>query len=140
MQFDSGDTARDFILAGNATVTLVSGKTGTRFTYRVRSPEKIENLHFVSVLTGSSNENDYSYLGTIFSAKEFAHGKKSKIGKDATSARAWAWAWNYLSKGQLPPNCEVWHDGRCGRCGRKLTTPESVAKGLGPECSKKVEK
>lgn len=140
MQFTSGQDAKDFILAGNATVTLVSGKTGTRFTYRVRSPEKIENLHFVSVLTGSDNDKDYSYLGTIFSGVTWGHGKKSKIGKEATSAKAWAWAWSYLAKGELPPNCEVWHDGCCGRCGRRLTTPESVARGLGPECSKKVGK
>jgi hypothetical protein len=29
---------------------------------------------------------------------------------------------------------EVWHEGRCGRCGRALTVPESVERGIGPEC------
>lgn len=33
---------------------------------------------------------------------------------------------------------EVWHEGSCGRCGRKLTVPESIANGLGPECAEKV--
>jgi hypothetical protein len=29
----------------------------------------------------------------------------------------------------------VWHEGRCGRCGRKLTVPESIESGFGPECA-----
>jgi hypothetical protein len=32
------------------------------------------------------------------------------------------------------PNLEIWHEGRCGRCGRKLTVPESIHNGYGPEC------
>ncbi len=28
------------------------------------------------------------------------------------------------------------HEGRCGRCGRTLTVPESVTEGIGPECRK----
>ena len=33
---------------------------------------------------------------------------------------------------------EVWHEGRCGRCNRALTVPESIASGIGPECAKHV--
>ena len=29
---------------------------------------------------------------------------------------------------------KVHHEGKCGRCGRKLTTPESCLRGIGPEC------
>lgn len=28
--------------------------------------------------------------------------------------------------------------GRCARCGKRLTDPESVARGIGPECAKQV--
>jgi hypothetical protein len=34
--------------------------------------------------------------------------------------------------------CEVYHEGRCGRCNRKLTVPESIETGLGPECASKL--
>lgn len=30
---------------------------------------------------------------------------------------------------------EVWHEGRCGRCARRLTVPESILIGIGPECA-----
>ena len=32
---------------------------------------------------------------------------------------------------------DVHHEGKCGKCGRPLTVPESVKTGLGPICSGK---
>jgi TPR repeat protein len=131
-----------FALAGNATITLVSAKTGTRFTYKVRKPQNQEQpgpvRHFVSVLTGSDNENAYTYLGQMYnrpSGAMYSHGRKSRIGLDSTSAKAFDWFWRAIAKGRMPDNVQVWHEGRCGRCGRKLTVPQSIADGFGPECA-----
>jgi len=30
---------------------------------------------------------------------------------------------------------ELMHEGRCGRCGRPLTRPESIQSGIGPICA-----
>lgn len=126
-----------FILAGNATFTVRSEKTGTRFTFRVRQP-KPTTPHFVSLLTGPDNENSYTYLGTIFNGTEFAHGRKSTITPDAAGAIAARWVFNRILQGLDLNNCEVWHEGRCGRCGRKLTVPESIESGFGPECITRI--
>lgn len=122
-----------FVLAGNATFTLRSKKTGDRFTYRIRRPEG--KPHFVSVLTGSDNESHYQFLGTIFDGSRYRHGASSRITTDATSARAFDWFWEAMSRGIMPEQLEIWHEGRCGRCGRTLTVPESLILGLGPECA-----
>lgn len=124
---------KPFILGGNAKITLVSTKSGCRFTYRIRAKEVEEDrvLHFVSVLTGPENTSDYSFLGTIFDGEKFVHGKKSKIAPDAPSAKAFSWLWQNLAT----QDAEVWHSGRCGRCNRELTTPESIERGLGPVCA-----
>lgn len=126
---------RRFILAGNATFTIVSAKTGTRFTYKIRAKvvDSGATLHFVSVLTGSDNENDFTFLGTVFSGTNFRHSAKSRIGSDAPSARAFAWAFNRILADNLT-DASVHHEGKCGRCGRKLTVPRSIEIGLGPEC------
>jgi hypothetical protein len=134
-QLDAAEAFR-FILGGNATVTFESKSTGARFTYRVRVSED-GSIHFVSVLTGENNETDYAYLGTIRGAV-FNHGKKSKIGADAPSAKAFAWAFPALAGGKMPTGLNVWHEGRCGRCNRKLTVPESIASGFGPECAGRI--
>ena len=124
-----------FILAGNARFTLRSKTTGIRFTYRVRAKEMKDGttLHFVSVLTGSDNETDFMYLGTIFEGRTYRHGRKSPIGSDAPSAKAFDWTFPKIMAGDVE-KFEVHHEGKCGRCGRTLTTPESVKDGLGPIC------
>jgi hypothetical protein len=132
--------ARQFALAGNARLTLVSAKTGTRFTFRVQqgkqdAPQGAPQPHFVSLLSGSDNDSDYTFLGTIFAGGNYRHGRKSRVAADAPSAKGFAWAWGFLARGELPPGCEVWHEGRCGRCGRALTVPESIVTGLGPVCA-----
>jgi hypothetical protein len=140
-QITDGAQARKFILGGNARVTLVSQRTGTRFTFRVKAKDipkagAPEAPWFVSLLRGPENTTDYTFLGTIFEDQTtYRHGRKSTVSDGAPSAKGWAWAWSFLAKGELPPGCEVWHEGRCGRCGRALTVPESIEAGLGPECA-----
>lgn len=125
-----------FMLAGNATFTIVSKATGTRFTYRVRQPDA-DKPHFVSVLTGSDNESSYTFLGTIFPDGTYRHGKRSSIGENAPSAKAFSWLYASLGSPSFESQCDVWHEGRCCRCGRKLTVPSSIEAGIGPECAGK---
>lgn len=132
--FSDADKARAFFLGGDARFTLVSWRTGARYTYRVRVGQGDRAPHFVLVLTGSNNESDYTFLGTIFEGRDYRHGRNSTIGLEAPSARAFGWAWRWLAAGKMPPECDVHHEGRCGRCGRALTTPESIESGFGPVC------
>ena len=122
-----------FMLAGNATFTLKSEKTGNRFTYRIRASED-GHVHFVGLLNGADNESNFLYLG-IIRAGIYSHGRKSKIGETAPAAMAFSLFHANLQTGRLPQEVQVWHEGRCGRCARKLTVPESIERGFGPECA-----
>lgn len=134
-------TVGRFLLAGNAIFTLRSRKTGSRYTYRV-SHKKGGDVSFVSLLVGSDNTRDYAYMGLLPDDKPTSLrgvGKgKSCASYDAPSAKAFQYLLDSIAKGQIPEALEVWHEGRCGRCGRKLTVPESIETGLGPECADKV--
>lgn len=132
-QITDAAAARAFALAGNARLTLVSRKTGARFTYRVRKSQD-GRVHFVSVLTGSDNESSFTYLG-IIRDMHFQVTAKSKISKDAPSARGFDFFWFLAANSRSCPDLEVWHEGRCGRCGRALTVPSSIKLGIGPECA-----
>jgi len=127
--------AKQFILAGNATVTVENEQTGGRFTFKVIQPDD-SKPHFVRVLTGNNNETDYTFLGTIFNKANYRHGRNSRITEQATSAKAFNWVWAHLA--DLPANVHIYHEGRCGRCGRKLTVPSSIKTGFGPECAGKI--
>jgi hypothetical protein len=124
-----------FIKAGKARFTLRSAKTQDRFTYRVSlSPDG--EVWFVSLMTGPDNEAHYSYMGIINKAGEFRRTAKSKVEEESSGYKAFAWTWKKLTGGVLPDELEVWHEGRCGKCGRLLTVPESIDRGIGPECAK----
>ena len=130
--------ARRFILAGNARFTIKNTMTGNRFTFHVRKPSG-EKPHFVRLLTGSDNSRDYSFLGTIFNGRTYRHGQQSSIGVDAMSNRAFAYVWGLLANSEdVPESVEIHHEGSCGRCGRRLTVPESIISGFGPDCRELV--
>jgi hypothetical protein len=134
----SHDKALDFILAGNCTFTAKNSETGNRFTYKIKK-HKVNDVWFVSVLGGANNETDYFFFGSINKDGKYSFSEKSaKIGKDAKSVITFNYIFNRLLSNTLSPLVEIWHEGKCGKCGRKLTVPESVETGLGPECSKRV--
>lgn len=154
-QITDRDAIEPYVLGGNATVTVVSRATGVRFTYkveqkrvgprksgetpeqyRVRKERAHEGARFVKVMTGPDNEHCFTYIGHINEGREFRLDRRSKLSANAPSVSAWRWFWSALrAKSEKIDQCEVWHDGRCSRCGRKLTVPESVASGLGPVCA-----
>jgi len=135
-KLDSADTIREFLLAGKSTFTLVSTKTGSRFTYRVKRAKGESRPWFVGLLTGPDNTSSYSYLGCIWGSR-YSHGRKSRVGSDAISVKAFDWFLRHLDHDALDL-VEFWHEGRCGRCGRKLTVPESIEAGIGPECASRM--
>lgn len=130
-----------FMLAGNATITLVSKRTGFRWTYRIKKPDDFSidrPIWFVSVMKGSDNERDFGYIGQIKLARaEYFYERGRKCWPDffaASDAFAWFCKAAMRNSETHLSQLEVWHEGRCGRCGRKLTVPESVEAGFGPEC------
>lgn len=126
--------ALNFILAGNSTSTFLNRETDNRFTYKVKK-SKDSDLFFVSVLT---SPDVYTYIGYI--TNDFKLGKKSKISKDAQSVKVFNYIFRKLKSGNLPEKIEIWHNGKCGKCGRKLTVPSSIDTGIGPECFKNLSK
>ena len=130
---------KTFVLAGNATFTVTSLQSGTRYTYKV---EKSDNkpFYYVSVLTGSDNWSNYKYLGILNMEGRFffARPETAKVAKDAPSAKGFEWFWRHLNAPVSKiATVKVSHEGKCCRCGRKLTVPESIESGIGPECATK---
>jgi hypothetical protein len=146
----STEAVRFYLEGGKATLTLVSKHTGRRFTYRFSRPVEQQDKPrpiWISVLTGADNESSYTFACTVwpedFSALRFS--AKSRITQEAPSIKMLAWFMRLLyhtdsaKHFSLFSQAEVWHEGRCGRCGRKLTVPESVASGFGPECAGRMQ-
>ncbi len=129
-----------FLTAGRAIFTVSNGK-GQHYTYRVtksRTPGRAP-AYFVGVLTGSNNEGDYTYLGLLacderaYFLRRTAKSPASLI--DGKPGAVFAWAMKVVSGlRDLPEGYRIDHAGKCGRCARTLTDPESIERGIGPEC------
>jgi hypothetical protein len=92
---------------------------------------------FVSNLNGPDNETDFAYIGLLDQRSgdiEFRMTAKSRASEDAPSVRGFRYMWTHLYADNMPPNMVIRHEGKCGRCGRTLTVPESIDRGIGPEC------
>jgi hypothetical protein len=130
MKIETAEDRRAYALAGNSTITL-QGRTA-RYTYRIKVNKKAgaRATHYVSVLRGADNESDYKFIGGITSEGFYA-SDKSDLTVDSPCVRAFGWWWAHIDSSEV----EVYHAGRCGRCGRLLTTPDSIRTGLGPVCA-----
>lgn len=162
-QLKTVEVTMNYLHAGKATFTIRSQVTGKRFTYRITKPKEKDhksarfeydpNIWFVKVLYGPDNNSHYRYFGlirrtfeqsvaypsvtltkmTFYPSTGFKHVEVSR----SPSSKAFAWAYEKLSKGKYPEQCEIWHSGTCGHCGKLLTVPESIEAGIGPVCQSK---
>lgn len=124
------------LLAGHSIFTVTNLTTCKHFTYRIIKPNP-HSPHFVSLLTGPNNEEDYTFIGTIFDGQIFRHSAKGGIGKESVGVRGFEWLWRNLDK--LPENVRVDGSEFCFRCGKRLTTPEAIESGYGATCQKIIQ-
>lgn len=133
---------REFILAGNALFTLKSLRTNKHLTYKVqrrmqfdaaagRDVPLVPASWIVKVLNGPDNSRNYKYIGHIN-----ADGGYFTSATMTPARQGFKWCWEHLER--CGERFEFAHAGRCGRCGRLLTRPDSIESGIGPECADKM--
>lgn len=127
------EDALAFILGGNALFTIKSNKTQQRFTFKVLKDSNEDFIYRVSLLTGSDNTRNYRMIGKI-DQREAQMIPLSEYTRNFPAFIALDHVYMNLCIGLYMPFLEIWHEGRCCRCGRTLTVPQSIAKGIGPEC------
>lgn len=149
--------ALKLIMGGKAVITVKNTQTQNRFTYKIKrmktgdvrnQADRRNALRFISAFNGKNNETDYKYfgyfkiLGSIDffgNAASFEYhysNDKAKISRDSQSVKVFEWLITHLRNNTLPQFIEIWHSGHCCRCGHLLTDPDSIKRGIGPECVK----
>lgn len=134
------DNYKEFALAGNATLTLQTDGATKHFTYNIKRCDDKPELYFVRLLSGSDNEEDYRYIGCYYSDTNYFHPSKQYIDVPRYSRPKSMQMFTQfiLNLDNIPDTMMVFHEGKCARCGRKLTTPESITTGFGPECRRYI--
>lgn len=148
--------SKEFVAAGRAifTVSVPANfvaehpECRDRYTFQVKRKPKTDRWPeswFVNMLAGPDNTRDYSPLGRLNPET----GAVSLVRSTQMNDRSWpvkiirrVLACVYEVSNAKPEDIlragfELRHEGRCGRCGRRLTVPESIDTGLGPTCAAK---
>lgn len=136
---------KSFFLAGHAVFTIEC--PDNHYTFQVKKaksdkPLFDKPLYFVSLLTGPDNTRDFTYVGVMGKDGKLRLTGKSKFNEGTYTVRLFrrtmAVIWAGEQEKMHKKGYYVHHEGKCGRCGRRLTVPESVRSGIGPECAKHV--
>lgn len=122
------EAIRRFVYAGHATFSL-RGQS-RHYTFRVELSQR--GAYFVKLLTAPDT---YTYMGMIrLDTYTCTATKASSYNADSPPLRAFNWFLKRLHYSDSFPGMEFWHEGKCCRCGRPLTDPESIERGIGPVC------
>ena len=121
------------IFTHNGIFTVVSVATGAHRTFKVTTPRegKLAGRRLVGVLTGSDNSDDYLFFGFVDDSG------KINVWKSQQGMIALAKMLEKLPQHEVVGSVKVTAALRCRCCNRALTTPDSLALGIGPECAKK---
>lgn len=63
--------------------------------------------------------------------------ENDRVAIDPAHVQALTWAVDHINGDPVPADVEIVAESQCGLCGRKLEDPESVRRGIGPECAQK---
>lgn len=140
MLVDTLEYTTELIATHNGRITLHNPATGNHRTFQIRTiPEDstfAPGKRVVELLTGPDNESNYRGFG--FVDVRVGGFVEIHLWRKATEADANFKAFAdmllrpvaYAARG-----IEYLFEGRCRRCNRALTTPESIKRGIGPVCA-----
>ena len=125
----------------NGIVTVTSRATGEHRTLRIVTQKDdatfMPGQRLVQLLTGPDNGTDYRSIGLIGST----HRRETEVvlWKKHRKSRTHQFYARYLEAPEkYTEKVHVTFEGRCRKCSRRLTTPQSVKSGIGPVCESRV--
>lgn len=118
----------------NGIITIKSRTTGEHRTLRIHTQPKDAKFaageRVAEILSGPDNTGDYRGFAFVKSDGSVCLWKKYQ------DSDFYQWIARFLRHPERFLNkVEINFEGKCRRCNRDLTTPESVASGIGPTCS-----
>ena len=135
---------RDIFFGGACETILTSTKTGTQFTYKIRSnkqeqPNAVERTYYISV--GTKEGIQYAgYIRVNFMALTvtYVKGRKGAMLGTTQEIQALMWVLKRALKGLDTSIVTVQHCGKCAICGKRMTDDESSFSGIGPNCRQRL--
>lgn len=128
---------RTYIYGGKGVVTLKS-PTGKHHTYSFRYPVEENKFPEGTMFIYCMVRNGvWRYIG-MYIRNKFRLTQMSRYGKDSSIVKGAQFIVRMMHK-DFQTEMELYHEGVCSVCGRKLVTPKSIRMGIGPRCFKNLK-
>lgn len=131
------EALKPYVMGGNSTFTIYSAKLNKRYTYHVTRDKILKSRYLVSLMYGSDNtdlKGSFRFLGLFYSDTMTLKVNSIGVYKQEAAKMLDYFLAVVDKKKDWPDTCEFYPSKKCARCGRKLTTPESITRGIGPDC------
>lgn len=131
----------------NGTYTIKNNKTGDHRTFKISTQPDDASFapgqRIIELLIGENNETDYKGFGFVTEDgikvwKRFQGTKDQASLHEKYAQMVWSMGTLGTASPYLAKGLELFLTKNCLRCNRKLTTPESIERGIGPECAAKL--
>ena len=139
-QLKGAETIKNYCMGGHAVVTL-SSPSKVHHTYYIRAPWKDDKSDFpddVRFVYAKHMNGKWLYVGQIINnGTAFRQTKNSYFGERHEIFKGMKYIIRMMNEDFETPMV-LRHEGCCSKCGRRLTDPKSIERGMGKWCSKHV--
>ena len=123
-----------FLFAGDCWFTLQSKRTNRYFTYNIYK-KGTSSIWFLKV-RDIKNTIYSGYIRKTGNGYKYFHGIDVPIGKGDIRIVAFMWFLEHMNDKDILSKISIRHIGKCCKCGKALTDPQSINLGAGPYCAK----
>lgn len=135
-RLEGAENIKRYCMGGNAIVTLTS-PTGVHYTYYLRSPfldDKEDFAKDVRFVYALGTDQKWFYIGGLYAnGTYFRATRNSSVSGRSPVFKGVVYLVKMMNKDFDTPMI-LQHEGCCGKCGRRLTDPISIERGIGPKC------
>ena len=123
----------------NGTFTLVNREKGSHITLKIHTVKggKLKGKRIVSRLNGPDNETSYQGIAFVTENDKIVLWKNHRNDVNWKIVNILRNMLLYGDQSKHLERIDIMASCTCLRCNRKLTSPQSIEDGIGPECIKK---
>ncbi|WP_301003135.1 DUF6011 domain-containing protein [uncultured Duncaniella sp.] len=136
-KFDNPQDLKNYCFGGRGVVTLENPKTKIHHTYHIKKPrnedEFPDDVYFIYAVHMMGDTNKCFYIGMIERGK-FRLTRASRFDRHHAIVKGAHYLMQMMENPGAFIKMNVYHEGMCSVCGRPLTSPASLKRGVGPRC------
>lgn len=136
-RLDTCEKIRDYIFGGRGIVTLKS-PTGVHHSYVFQRPKELNQFPDDVLFVYALHEGKQLFYVGMIENGTFRLTHHSRFLPNTPIVRGARYIMRMATEENLNTPMELYHEGVCAVCGRKLTSPRSILSGVGPRCRGRI--